>query len=103
MDRQNHEAPISQQPQLSQTPEIDPFADPQPEDHGHKMPDVLQLLIYVWVPGKGYLTTRRGITMCNLSGAKPENPLTDEEMFMLEAKAGYRAIKAGLKRHAESG
>lgn len=63
---------------------------------------LIQMIIYVYVPGKGYLATRRGITMCNLSGATGPG-LSEEEMIVLEAKSGYRAITHRLAKFRAEG
>lgn len=65
----------------------------------HHSPGVVQLYLTMWVPGRGWLATRRGISVCNLSsGELIRDHLSDEEVLALEAKTGYRAMMHALKR-----
>lgn len=52
-------------------------------------PGKVHALMATWVEGKGWLVTRRGITVCG-----PIAQLPEEEMFMLEMRGSYRAIRA---------
>lgn len=85
-------------PPPSPKPGID-YPEPRP------IPGQIQLVIYVYVEGKGYLATRRGITMCGLTPEQAKRQAhSDLDLFLIEAKAGYRAITNRLKKlDAEGG
>ena len=61
-----------------------------------KVEGQVQLVMAQWVPGKGWLTTRRGITVCGPIAAQP----TGEDAVALEAKTGYRALQHRLAKEA---
>lgn len=57
-----------------------------------KTPGKIHALMATWVEGHGWLVTRRGAAVCGPDIAS----IPEEEMFMLEMRGGYRAIKHRL-------
>ena len=62
----------------------------------HKMDGMIQLVMAVWVPGKGWLHTRRGIVRHGII-----HPPTEDEI-VLEARGAYRAITHRLKEATDA-
>lgn len=79
----------------------DPFREAMSVARFVETPGLVQMLMAVWVPGKGWLVAKRSMIY---GGRHGEAPMVDgdlsvlEQAVAIEAKTGLRAIQSRLKR-----
>ena len=60
-----------------------------------RMENAVQVLMAVWVPGRGWLTTKRLVT---LGRAEDGFGLPSEGTILHECRGGYRAMQYALRK-----